>query len=428
MDFFRHDQGQLWCEGVPLAAIADRVGTPTYVYSASTVRHHLAAIRDAFQAVNPLICYAVKANGNLALLRLLREAGTGFDIVSVGELHRALLAGADPRQIVFSGVGKTDSEMRVALEAGILMFNIESEAEAEILGGVAASLDVVADVAIRVNPDVDPQTHRYISTGQRETKFGVDIERGAALAHEVARSTSLRLVGIHCHIGSQITSVAPYERAVARIAELATTLRKDIPSIEWLNMGGGYGIYYKDGAAPSMQEYADAVVPLVEPTGLRLIMEPGRIIVGNAGVLITQVILTKQAGDRRFVIVDAGMNDVIRPSLYEGYHRIWPVKGDAPPSLGDEGGYPPCNIVGPVCETGDFLAKDRPLPDVDRGDLLAIMSAGAYGFVMASNYNDRCRPPEVLVDGDRMAVVRERESFDDLVRYDRPDAPFEQVT
>ncbi len=428
MDWFRHKAGRLHCEDVPLDAIAERVGTPTYVYSARTIEHHVEALRSAFAAVNPLICYAVKANGNLALLRVMREAGTGFDIVSVGELHRALLAGADPAHIVFSGVGKTEAEMRAALDAGILMFNVESEEEVDVLAGVARAMDRVASVAIRVNPDVDPNTHRYISTGQAETKFGVDIERGAALAAVVARTPSLRLVGIHCHIGSQITSVEPYARAVAKIAELATSLRSDIPTIEYLNMGGGYGIYYKDGTAPGMEQYAEAVVPLVEPTGLKLIMEPGRIIVGNAGVLLTRVLITKHSGERRFVVVDAGMNDVIRPSLYEGYHRIWPVAGDAPPPLGQEGGYEPCHVVGPVCETGDFLAKDRPLPDVARGDLLAVMSAGAYGFVMASNYNDRCRPPEVLVRGDKMAVVRLRESLDDLVRYDRADAPFEQVT
>ncbi len=427
MDRFHHHDGRLWCEDVPLDALAREVGTPAYVYSTRTVRDHVDGIRKAFGDLDPLICFAAKANGNLALLNVLREAGTGFDIVSEGELQRVLAAGADPSRIVFSGVGKTESEVMAGLEAKLLMFNVESEAELDLIERVAKRLGTRGDVAIRVNPDVDPKTHRYISTGQKETKFGVDIERAGRLAQRIAASTHLRLVGIQCHIGSQISSVEPYQAAVRRTAKLATDLRRDIPDIEWLNMGGGYGIYYRDQNVPALADYADAVRDDVRSSGLKLIMEPGRVIVGNAGVLLTTVLFNKASGDRRFVIVDAGMNDLIRPSLYEGYHRIWPVTGDAPPPLGEEADAPPCDIVGPVCETGDFLAQDRPLPPVASGEVLAVMSVGAYAFVMASNYNERRRPPEVLVDGAEFAVVRVRETYEDLVRCERPDAPYRKL-
>ncbi len=425
MDHFAYKDGRLYCEELALGDLAAAVGTPAYVYSLATVRHHVEALQQGFAALDPLICYAVKANGNLALLKALHGMGVGFDLVSGGELSRVLHAGGDPSRIVFSGVGKTREEMRAGLDAGVLMFNVESQGEVEVLADVAAAVDKTAGVAIRVNPDVDPGTHRYISTGQRATKFGVDIEAGAALATRVANDPHLELRGIQCHIGSQITSVDPYVAAVKRVVELATELRARFSTLQHVDIGGGFGIYYQDRSAPSIADYAKALVPLIQASGLRLVMEPGRLIVGNAGVMLTRVLFNKRAGDRRFVIVDAGMNDLIRPSLYEGYHRIWPVDGPPPPALGEESGGEVCHIVGPVCETGDFLAKDRPLPPVDPGDTLAVFSAGAYGFVLASNYNDRCRPPEVLVDGDRFAIVRVRESHADLLRYDRPDAPFE---
>ncbi|MFM8386698.1 MAG: diaminopimelate decarboxylase [Planctomycetia bacterium] len=423
MDHFHAKDGQLWCEQVPLAALAQQVGTPAYVYSAATFREHLRRIRAAFSSMRPLVCYAVKANGNLALLELARKAGAGFDIVSEGELRRVLAVGADPRKVVFSGVGKTDDEMSFALQQGILMFNVESEEEVDALEAVAARRGQRAGVAIRVNPDVDPKTHRYISTGKKETKFGVDIERGAALARRVMASRSLRLKGVQCHIGSQITTAAPYRAAVEKVARLALALRKQAPSLAWLDMGGGFGIYYKDESAPALEEYARAIGPIVRGTGLKLVLEPGRVVVGNAGVLLTRVLFNKQGGEKRFVIVDAGMNDLIRPSLYGGWHRIWPVVGPPPPPLGTVPAFPEADVVGPVCESGDFLAQERPLPPVRRGEVLAVMSAGAYGFSMASNYNDRRRPPEVLVDGDRWSVVRRRESYRDLVRLDQPHAP-----
>ena len=422
MDHFHHRDGELWCEQVPLAALARTVGTPAYVYSAATVRDHVRRIREAFAALKPLVCYALKANGNLALLDIARQEGTGFDIVSQGELKRALAVKADPRKIVFSGVGKTDEEMAFALKTGILMFNVESEAEVDALEAVAQRLKKRAGVAIRVNPDVDPKTHRYISTGKKESKFGVDIERGTALARRVIASKHLVLKGVQCHIGSQITTAEPYAAAVKKTTALALALRREAKSLEWLDMGGGFGIYYKDESAPALSAYAEAVEPILRGTGLKLILEPGRVIVGNAGVLLTTVLFNKQGGEKRFVIVDAGMNDLIRPSLYGGWHRIWPVRGEAPPPLGVVPDFPQADIVGPVCESGDFLAQDRPLPPVKRGEVLAVMSAGAYGFTMASNYNDRRRPPEVLVEGDRFAVVRARETYRDLLRGERPKA------
>ena len=422
MDHFHHRDGELWCEGVPLARLAEEVGTPAYVYSAQTVRDHIRRIREAFASLSPMVCYALKANSNLALLKVAREEGTGFDIVSEGELRRVLAVKADPKKIVFSGVGKTDEEMAFALKTGILMFNVESEEEVDALEAVAKRLKKRAGVAVRVNPDVDPKTHRYISTGKKESKFGVDLERGAALARRVLASKHLVLRGIQCHIGSQITTSQPYAEAVTKTTALALSLKAEAPALEWLDMGGGYGIYYKDESAPPLTQYAEAVEPIVRGKGLKLIVEPGRLIVGNAGVLLTRVLFNKQGGEKHFVIVDAAMNDLIRPSLYGGWHRIWPLKGEAPPPLGTVPAFPPVDIVGPVCESGDFLAQDRPLPPVKRGDLLAVMSAGAYGFTMASNYNDRRRPPEVLVDGDRYAVVRARESYRDLLRLDKPAA------
>ncbi len=418
MDHFAHREGRLFCDGVPLDRLADAVGTPAYVYSAATVRHHVRRLREAFRGLDPLVCYAVKANANLALLRLFVEERTGFDIVSQGELERVLSVGADPATVVFSGVGKTEAEMRRALEVGVLRFNVESEEELEALAKVAASLDRVAPVAIRVNPDVDPHTHRYIATGQRETKFGVDLARAVALAARARALGSVRLLGIQCHIGSQITEVEPYVAAVERTLELARRWRAEGDAIETLDMGGGFGIVYDDPDVPGFDAYAEAVRPIVEGSGLRLVLEPGRVIVGNAGVLLTRVLYRKVSGARRFVIVDAGMNDLIRPALYDGHHRIWPVVGPPPPPPGTTPDLPTSDVVGPVCETGDFLGKDRPLPEVRPGQVLAVMSVGAYGFAMSSNYNERPRPVEVLVDGDRFGVVRRRESYADLARLD----------
>ena len=428
MDYFAHHDGRLHCEGVPLDALAEAVGTPAYVYSRRTVVEHLRKIRAAFAEVDPLVCFALKANSNLALLDVVRREGAGFDVVSSGELRRALSVGAQPGTIVFAGVGKTREEMAEALKAGILLFNVESEEEVEVLAEVARGAGRRAGVAIRLNPDIDPRTHTYISTGKKESKFGVDIERGEALARRILSLPSLELRGLQCHIGSQLTTVEPYVQALEKTVALADALRGRAKALRWIDMGGGFGIYYKDAAAPPIEAYAKAVVPLLRGKGYRLALEPGRVIVGNAGVLLTRVLYRKHSGDKRFVIVDAAMNDLIRPSLYGSYHRIWPVAGAPPPPLGSEPDLPLHDVVGPVCESGDFLAKDRPFPpDTAAGDLLAVMSAGAYGFVMASQYNSRPRPPEVLVDGERFAVARRRETYADLVRGEHAHPKFARL-
>lgn len=427
MDRFRHHRDRLWCEEVPLDVLARRVGTPAYVYSAGTVRDHVRRLRAAFADLDPLVCYAVKANGNLAVLRVLLEEGCGLDIVSGGELARARRLGAPGARIVFSGVGKTRAEMEAGLAAGVRLFNVESEPELDLLEQVATARGQVAPVGIRLNPDVDPRTHRHITTGRRENKFGVDLAAGERLARRAARSPALRLQALQCHIGSQVTSVEPYAEALGRVAALAARLRPEAPDLEWLDMGGGFGVWYRDQAAPGFEAYAAAVRPIVQASGLRLLMEPGRVLVGNAGVLLARVLYEKRGGGKRFVIVDAGMNDLLRPSLYDAYHRVWPATGPPPPPLGEEGAGERADVVGPVCESGDFLARDRALPPVAPGAVLAVFGVGAYGFAMASTYNDRPRPCEVLVDGARYAVVRERETHADLMRLERPDAPFQAV-
>jgi diaminopimelate decarboxylase len=414
---FTHHDGRLWCEEVALDALAAEVGTPAYVYSKRTVLEHVRRLKAAFAEFDPLVCYALKANSTLALLDVVRREGVGFDVVSGGELRRVLSVGAKPSTVVFAGVGKTVDEMEEGLRAGILFFNVESEEELEVLAAVAARLRRRAGVAIRMNPDVDPKTHVYTSTGKKETKFGVDIERGEALCRRALALPSLELRGVQCHIGSQLTDVAPYREALEKTVALAARLRADAPALRWIDMGGGFGIWYRDEAAPPIDAYAAAVAPVLRGTGFRLAIEPGRVIVGNAGVLLTRVLYRKVSGDRRFVIVDAAMNDLIRPSLYGSYHRIWPVVGAPPPPLGTEPDLPPHDVVGPVCESGDFLAKDRPFPpETKAGDLLAVLSAGAYGFVMSSQYNSRPRAPEVVVDGARYAIARRRETYADLVR------------
>ena len=357
---FQHKDGRLWCEDVPLDRLAEEVGTPAWVYSKKTIVEHVRRLRAAFAALDPLVCYALKANGNLAVLDIVRREGAGFDVVSGGELRRALAVGAKPSTIVFAGVGKSVREMEEGLRAGILQFNVESEEEVEVLAATALRLGKRAGVAIRVNPDVDPRTHTYISTGKKESKFGVDIERGEALARRVLDLPSLELVGLQCHIGSQITDVAPYVKSLERTLALADRLRPSAPALKSIDMGGGFGIHYQDTHAPAIAAYAEALVPILKGRGYRLILEPGRIVAGSAGALLTRVMYRKTSGDKRFVIVDAAMNDLVRPSLYGSYHRIWPVVGEAPPPLGQEPDLPLHDIVGPVCESGDFLAKDRP--------------------------------------------------------------------
>jgi diaminopimelate decarboxylase len=409
---FAYRGGELYCEEVPLKKIAGEVGTPVYVYSRRTIVEHYRRLDEAFSGVPHLVCYSVKANSNLSVLSTLASLGAGADIVSGGELFRVLRAGIPPSRIVFAGVGKTEAEMSSALRAGILMFNVESRQEMHVLNEVAARSGLEAPVALRVNPDVDPETHPYIATGLREAKFGVGMREALELYEEARGLSHIRIRGVHQHIGSQITQVEPFRESVSRLRELVLELKARGLEVEYLNIGGGFGIPYRDEEVPYPSDYAEAIGPLVSELGCTLIMETGRMIVGNAGVLLTRVLYLKETGDKRFVVVDAAMNDLLRPALYHAYHEILPVDEK-------EGADQVVDVVGPVCETGDFLARERALPGVEPGELLAVMSAGAYGFTMSSNYNSRLRPAEVMVDGDRFAVVRERESYEDLIRGER---------
>jgi len=422
--YFHYRDGRLYCEETSVAELAAEYGTPLYVYSTAAFAGALESLSREFAGADPLVCYSVKANSNLGVLRMMAGHGSGFDVVSGGELARVLEAGGDPGRTVFAGVGKTDGEIRAGLDAGVLMFNVESEAELEAVARVAAEAGAVAPVALRVNPDVDPKTHRYISTGKKESKFGMDVDRSLRLAGRAVGMSSVSMIGMHMHIGSQITTVEPYAGAAAKGVEMVARLRGMGHPVRWYNMGGGFGIDYRGGEAKPLAEFAAAVVPLVKSTGCRLAMEPGRVVAGNAGVLVSRVIYTKQSGEKRFLIQDAAMNDLIRPALYESFHKIWPVESAAGVALpadfeAPSSGCEPWDVVGPVCESGDFLAKDRPLPPLDRGALLATFSAGAYGMVMSSNYNTRGRAAEVLVDGPTAALVRRRETYDDLVAAER---------
>jgi diaminopimelate decarboxylase len=394
-----------------LQAIADRVGTPAYVYSANLIRAQYHALDDALQGIRHRICYSVKANGNLGVLRVLKQLGAGADIVSVGELRRVLAAGFDPDGIVFSGVGKTPPEIEEAIRAGIGFINVESPSELDVLFAVARSIKQPANVGIRVNPDVATETpHPYTRTGEKTTKFGVPFDEVVMVAQRITAEPLLTLRGLAMHIGSQITDVAPYRRGTVKLLELVTALRASgIDSTEALDVGGGLGVRYHHEKAPTPKAFADAVVPAVKGAGLGLLCEPGRYLVANAGVLLTRVLYRKHAGGKDFVIVDAGMTDFVRPSHYNAHHEIVPLKDG---KRGEE----TVSVVGPICESGDFLALDRKLPVVMPGEALAVLGTGAYGFVMSSTYNQRPRPPEVLVEGDRYFVSRPRETLDDLLR------------
>ena len=412
MHHFSYKEGVLHAEDVALDRLAKEVGTPAYIYSRATFERHFRVVDGALGAHPHLVCYSVKANSNLAVLALLARLGSGFDIVSGGELHRVVHAGGDPRRTVFSGVGKTAAEMRAALEAGIRCFNVESEAELEVLEGVAESLGTVAPVAIRVNPDVDPKTHPYIATGLKEHKFGVPMAAAPALYERAAKSPHLDPVGVDCHIGSQITDLGPVVDAADRIRELVEALRADGLSIRHVDLGGGMGIPYDEEQPPHPDAWGDAMREVFgRLPDLELVVEPGRVIAGNAGLLLTRVLYVKETLEKTFVITDAGMNDLLRPALYGAYHEIRPVR--EPPESAEVG---VVDVVGPICESSDVLGRDRSLPGLRPGDLLAVMSAGAYGFVMSNNYNSRPRPPEILVDGAAFRVVRARERIDDLVR------------
>ena len=406
----RYDRGALVCEGVALAEIAEKAGTPCYVYSSATLIENYRTYHEGFGNAPHTVCYAVKANGNLALLRLLAQQGAGFDIVSGGELFRVLEAGGDPSKIVFSGVGKTAEEINAALDAGIFAFNCESEPELALMDALAHRRGVQARVALRVNPDVETSTHHYISTGRLAHKFGLDIGEAEAVYERARGYENLRLEGVSCHIGSLLMETAPLLESVDRLVALIERLRAKGFGIRHADLGGGLGIAYRpDDTAPAIHEYVAALCRRVSGRGLHVMVEPGRSIVGNAGVLLTRVLYRKKTGGKEFVVVDAAMNDLIRPALYSAYHGILPLRHDGRPSMR-------ADVVGPVCETGDFLARDRELPEALPGDLLAVCTAGAYGFVQASNYNARPRPAEVLVEGGAWRVIRKRESYQDLVR------------
>jgi diaminopimelate decarboxylase len=413
MHEFKYSNGELYCEKIPLRRIAEEVGTPVYVYSRRTLRDHYGRLEEAFSGLRCLICFSVKANSNLSVLSTLAEEGAGADIVSGGELHRALKAGIDARKIVFAGIGKTEEEMAYALRSGILMFNVESRAELEALDRVAGDMGRVADIALRVNPDIDPLTHPYIATGLKEAKFGIGLEEALEIYDLAASLEHINVVGVHQHIGSQITEVGPFRESLSVVGDLVEVLQKRGFEIEYINIGGGFGIpYQEEEEVPYPRDYAEAMGPILKRSGCQVILEIGRMIVGNAGILLSRVLYRKGSGGKIFLVVDAAMNDLIRPSLYGSYHRILPVRAV-------EREEETVDVVGPICESGDFLARDRLMPRAEPGELLAVMSAGAYSFSMSSNYNSRPRAAEVMVDGDNFAVVRERESYDDLTRGER---------
>lgn len=409
MHDFIFKNGELHCENVKVSRIAKEVGTPFYLYSHHTLVDHFTKIKKAFAKVNPIICFAMKSNDNLAVLKTLVDEGAGFDIVSMGELKKALKVKADPKKIVFASVGKTEEEIAFAIKTGILLFNVESVPELEEINRIARKMKTKVKAALRINPDVEAATHQHISTGTLKNKFGIDLASTQDILKTPSRFSHVRISGLHIHIGSQIVTSEPFIRAVEKVIAFLNELRKDGVDIEYLDIGGGLGIIYKDEQPQTAQVFADAILPFLEKTGLKIIMEPGRFIVGNAGIFVTQVLYLKDNGFKKFLIVDGGMNDLIRPSLYNAYHEIVPVKQKNAELM-------TVDVVGPICESGDFFGKDRKLPLLKKGELLAIMSAGAYGYVMSSNYNVRPRVPEILVKGNRFAVVKKRETYADLLR------------
>ena len=411
MDDFYYEGDGLRCEGVALSEIARTVGTPTYVYSHAAIEKAYRELDEAFSGLDHLVCYAVKANGNLAVLRALASLGAGADIVSGGELYRAMRAGFDPKKVVFAGVGKTESELMAGLGERILLFNVESASELERLEQIAARFGKRARVALRVNPDVDAGSHDHITTGRERDKFGIPVDQALALAERAKEYGCVDIIGVHQHIGSQITKLEPFKESIERSAGLVEELQERGFGIKYFNIGGGLGIRYKDEETPTPKELVEAIQPILQrlqKKPVKILCEMGRFISGAAGVLLTGVVYRKKSGEKDFIVADAGMNDLLRPSLYDAHHEIQAVE--------QNGSLTGADLVGPVCESGDYLARDRELPDAREGDLLAVMDAGAYGFSMASNYNSRPRPAEVMVSGDRWAVVREREHYADLVK------------
>jgi len=408
MHYFHYKNDHLYCEDVKIQDIVERFGSPCYVYSHRTLTEHFHKIRRAFSPVDPLICYSVKANSNLAICRILLKEGAGLDVVSGGELFRALCAGVDPNKIVFAGVGKTSNEIRQAINSGILFFNVESEQELDRIQSIALHLRKTADVCLRVNVEVDPHTHRYITTARKESKFGLsfDIAKNMLLCQN--RFFNVRIRGLHIHIGSQITEARPFVQAVKKVKRFIDDLKKEGICLEYLNIGGGMGINYKEDTAKTAATFAKVLVPLLKETKLKIVLEPGRFIVGSAGILVSRATYIKKTRSKNFIVLDAAMNDLIRPALYEAYHEISLLENRQSHSV-------KYDIVGPICESGDFLAKDRELPQVHQGDFLSIMCAGAYGFSMSSNYNSRLRAAEILVKGNSFYLIREREHYYDLI-------------
>ncbi len=422
MDHFHYRDRSLFCEDVAVRELADNYGTPLYVYSKATLLHHLSEIQRAFAPVQPLICYSVKTNGNIHLCRLMAQAGAGFDVTSGGELYRAITAGGVGDRIVYAGVGKTNVELRYALDTGVFLFNVESEGELHALAAVAQKVGRPASVALRVNPDLPPKTHTKTDTSVKGVKFGLDIDTILDVARTVVGNPHVHVIGLHMHLGSPILSAEPYRAGIEKGLVLIERLREQGHPIRVLNMGGGFGIHYRKQEALPATAFAAEILPGVQKSGCKLVLEPGRFIVGNAGILVSRVIYTKDSGGKHFIIQDAAMNDLIRPTLYDSFHRIWAVEPPAsvPVQPADYEveipGTRKADVVGPVCESGDFLAKDRHLPALMRGDLLATFSAGAYGMAMSSNYNSRPRAAEVLVDGNKHQLIRRRETYADLVR------------
>ena len=406
-DFVRRN-GRLYCEGVDLEKAVSKFGTPLFVYSRNTLTGHFLKLKDAFREIDPLICYSVKANSNLAILKTLVQEGAGLDIVSGGELFRALKSGCPPERIVYASVGKTDKEIEEAVAGKILFFNVESEPEMERIGFIARKYGRRVKIALRINPDVEAKTHKFITTGKITNKFGIDLDNAARIIRSRAKYRSLDICGLHMHIGSQITDGEPFLAAINKVAGFARSLSADA-DIRYLNIGGGLGIIYDRENPQTALAFSRKVLPVLKKSGFKIIMEPGRFICGNAGILVSRVIYVKRTPLKKFIIVDAGMNDLIRPALYGAFHRIESLKSM-------RGGSERADVVGPICESGDFLAKDRDLPRFKQGDCLAVMSAGAYGFSMSSNYNSRSRAAEIMVRGNRAVLIRRREDYADLVR------------
>jgi diaminopimelate decarboxylase len=408
MHDFKFKNNKLYCENVKIEDLAKRFGTPLYIYSYHTLISHFTKLRDAFKSINPLICYSVKANSNLTILKALVGKGAGLDIVSGGELFRAQKAGCSPKKIVYASVGKTAHEIEEAIKAGILFFNVESYPELKNIQQIAKRLNKAVNVSLRINPDVEPKTHKYITTGKLTNKFGIDFKSAKQIILLAQAFSHLKVSGLHIHIGSQITKSEPYVAALKKVIAFIEELKEEGISLKYLNIGGGLGIIYDKETPQTAQKFSAKVLPLLKRTGLRIIMEPGRFIVGNSGILVAKVLYIKNTPKKKFIIVDTGMNDLIRPALYEAYHAILPLNKIKGEEIAD--------MVGPICESGDFIAKGRSLPKVKEGEYLAVMGAGAYGFSMSSNYNSRRRAEEVMVSKDKVFVIRKRESYEDLIR------------